>query len=458
MTDNPQKPVMLSNRTAVPPEERSIARKSSGRAESEILSLPPLDEPPPPRYVRPGVFGVLDIGSTKMTCLIGRAETNGMLRILGYGWRRSHGIRNGTVIDFAEAERAIRATVGQAEEAADRRLDEVTINLSCGQPTSNLYNARMPIGGREVTEADMERVVAEGQMRAVAEGRSVIHTMPIGFIVDDIGGLVDPRGQLCEQLTARLHVVDAASNALATLTSAVSRAELKVRNFVSAPFASGLAVLAEDERDLGATVIDMGGGTTSIAVFGEGALLHTSFIPVGGLHVTRDLAGYLSVSLDEAERLKTKYGAADVAIEDSRDTFPVQLIGERTGSLNRVSRARLVTAIRPRIEETLELVRDRLAEAGFGRASRERVVITGGASLLEGLGLTAARILNRPVRLGRPMHISGLPETGANAAGFATASGLLAWATGADANFKDAYSPEPRTQHALLRFIQRLRG
>lgn len=458
MTDSPHRPLAPTETFNTSSETGQGSSARHGRAASEILSLPPLDEPPPPRPVRPGTFGVLDIGSTKMTCLIGRADPNGLLRVQGYGWRRSRGIKNGTVVDFAEAERAIRATVGQAEEAADRRLDEVTINLSCGQPTSHLFNARMPIGGREVNESDMERVVAEGQMRAMVEGRTVIHTMPIGFMVDDTDGLVDPRGQLCEQLTARLHVVDAASNALATLTSALSRAELRVRHLVSAPFASGLATLAEDERDLGATVVDMGGGTTSIAVFKDNALQHTSFIPVGGLHVTRDLAGFLSTSLEEAERLKTKYGAAELIVEDSRDTFPVQLIGERPGSLNRVTRARLVAAIQPRIEETLELVRDRLSAAGFGHASRERVVITGGASLLEGLGPMAVRILGRPVRLGRPMHVTGLPETGANAAGFATAAGLLSWTTGANILFKDAYSPEPRTHSALRRFIQYLRG
>lgn len=433
-------------------------RQPQGRADSDILSLPPADEPNGPRGWRTGIFGVLDIGSTKMTCLIGRGEADGSLRVLGYGWRRSRGIRNGAIVDLREAEQAIRATVGQAEEAADRRLDDITVNLSCGQPESRLFNARMPIGGREVMESDMDRVVAEGQARAHTEGRTVIHTLPIGYAVDETTGIVDPRGQVCEQLIARLHVVDAGTTAVRTLDSVLMHAELKMTNLVSSPFASGLSVLDEDERELGATVVEMGGGTTSLAVFGEGMLLHTAHLPVGGLHVTRDLAGMLSTSLENAERLKTMFGSAELSSEDGGDMLPLQMIGEDAASLTKVSRARLVSAIRPRVEETLELVRDRLDTAGFGRTGRERVVLTGGASLLEGIGPMAARILDRPIRLGRPLNISGLPEGAAASAGFSTASGLLAWAAGADRNFHDADSPEPRSNGILKRLVHFIRG
>ncbi|WP_025884735.1 cell division protein FtsA [Asaia prunellae] len=436
----------------------STQRKNHARSDEHILALPPADEPNTPRHWRVGTFGVLDIGSTKMTCLIGRGESDGTLRVLGYGWRRSRGIRNGNIVDLKEAEQAIRATVGQAEDAADRRLDDIAVNLSCGHPESRLFNARMPIGGHEVSDADMGRVVAEGQSRAYTEGRTVIHTLPIGYAVDDTYGIIDPRGQVCEQLTARLHVVDAATAAVRTLDSVLMRSELKMTSLVSASLASGLSVLDADERELGATVVDMGGGTTSIAVFGEGMLRHTAFLPVGGLHVTRDLAGMLSTSLDEAERLKTKYGAAELSAEDSSELITLQKIGEETGILTTVSRARLVSAIRPRIEETLELVRDRLDDAGFGRTGRERVVLTGGASLLDGVGPMAARILDRPVRLGRPLGIVGLPEIGANSAGFSTASGLLAWAAGADRSFHDADAPDPRPNGMLKRLVHFIRG
>ncbi|CAI9121630.1 cell division protein FtsA [Brytella acorum] len=432
-------------------------RHARERSEGDILSLPPPDTAPTPRHWKSGVFGALDIGSTKMTCLIGKGEADGSLRVLGYGWRRSRGIRNGAVIDIHEAEQAIRATVGQAEDAADKRLDNVIVNLSCGHPESHVFNARMPIGGREITDGDVARVVAEGQNRARTEGRSIIHTFPIGYSVDDTGGIIDPRAHLCDHLTARLHMIDAGTTALRTLDSVVSRAELKIGGLVSAPLASGLAVLEDDERELGATVVEMGGETTSLAVFGEGLLLHTAHIPVGGMHVTRDLARMLSTNIADAERLKTVYGSAELASEDETESLPIQMTGDHASAIARVSRAKLVSAIRPRIEETLELVRDRLDSAGLGRAGRGRVVLTGGASLLEGIGPMAARILERPVRLGRPLHITGLPEGTAASAGFSTAAGLLAWAAGADYAFRGAATPEMRSAGLLRRFVGFLR-
>jgi cell division protein FtsA len=436
-----------TGRALVPVGQREDAQGSG------ILPLPPPDEPATPRPWRSGVFGALDIGSTKMTCLIGRGEPDGSLRVLGYGWRRSRGVRGGAIVDLREAEAAIRATVGQAEEAAERSLDSVVVNLSCGQPESRIFSARMPIGGREVTDSDVSRAVGEAQARAYIEGRSIVHTMPLGFSVDETPGVLDPRGHLCEQLTARLHVVDTSSNALRTLEQVLARAELKLSGLVAAPFASGLAVLDDDERELGATIVELGGGTTSLAVFSESRLLHTAFLPVGGVHVTRDLGGMLSTSVDEAERLKTKYGAAELASQDDRDMITAQLMGDETSSLARISRAKLISVIRPRVEETLELVRDRLDGAGLGRAANGRVVLTGGASLLDGIGPMAARILNRPVRLGQPQRIQGLPEIAAASTGFATVSGLLAWAAGADRAYHDADMPERRNTGVLRRIV-----
>ncbi|NVN13354.1 cell division protein FtsA, partial [Nguyenibacter vanlangensis] len=344
------------------------------------------DEPTPPRGWRQGVFGVLDIGSTKIMCLIGRGESDGTLRVLGHGWRRSHGVRSGGIVDLRDAEAAIRAAVGQAEDMAERRLDNVYVNLSCGHPESRLFNVRWPVGGREITESDVRRVVTEGRMRAMSEGRSILHTMPLDFSVDETAGVADPRGHLCDQLTSRLHVIDASTTALRNLETVLTRAELKIEELVSAPLASGLAVLDADERELGVTVVDMGGGTTSIAIFGEGQLLHTACLPVGGMHVTRDIAHVLSTSPDSAEWLKTMYGSAELSADDDLDLLPVQLIGDDDNHFVKVSRAKVVSIIRPRIEETLEMVRDRLESAGVGRAADGRVVLTGGASLLDGVG------------------------------------------------------------------------
>jgi cell division protein FtsA len=400
---------------------------------SRRILPPPLDpeEVPRPRGGRTGPFGVLDIGTTKIACLIGRTESDGRLRVLGFGWHRGRGVRAGGITDLDEAERAIRACVGQAEDMADTRLRAVTVNLSCGQPESRLFNVQWPVGGRAVDEHDVRRVVHEGRARAQNEGRETIHALPLAFSVDDMAGVADPRGLHCTTLTARLHVIDAAHTALRSLGACMARCDLDIHELVSAPMAAGLATLVEDERELGAVVIDMGGGTTGMAVFAEGQLLHTSQLPMGGVHVTNDLARVLSTPVAHAERLKTLFGNVHSSPDDEREMLPVPLIGEEDHQLAKVPRSMVVNIIRPRIEETFELVRDRLEESGLVRAAGSRVVLTGGACQLAGVRELAASILgkDKQVRLGRPLSLRGLPDSASGPA-FATAAGLLAWAAG----------------------------
>ncbi|GBQ08108.1 cell division protein FtsA [Acetobacter cerevisiae] len=436
-----------------------------------ILPLPPSETNKRPRTWRNGYSAVLDIGSTKITCLIGKGEPNGSLKVIGCGWRRSAGVRNGAITDLQAAEAAIRATVGQAELMAERTIDRVVVNLSCGHPASRLFNVRWPVGGRVVTEADIRRVVTEGRVQATVEGRDVVHTLPIDFTVDDTEGVADPRGHLCDTLKARLHIIDAASTALLNLETVLSRAELKMEALVSSPLASGLSVLDADERELGTTVVEMGGGTTSLAVFGEGQILHTAQISVGGLHVTRDIARGLSTSLENAERLKTVYGSADLSSDVEDEILTVELLGNDVPHFEQISRAQLGRIIRPRMEETLELVREKLDGAGLGNAASGRIVLTGGASLLDGMRPLAERILGasaskgrnggpaftRSVRLGRPKHILGLPENTAAAAGFATAAGLLSWAASAERPFGDVEFREAPPSGMLQRLVAFIR-
>lgn len=450
LTPPPQrKPKRQRNKPAPQPRGRALALIAG---QSPSHPVPPDNIAPPQKWL-PGTFGVLDIGSTKISCLIGRGEANGSLRILGAGWHRSHGVKLGAITHLKDAERAIRAAVGQAEEAAERRLEKVYINLSCGQPESRLFNVRWPIGGRTVSETDIRRAVNEGLIRATTEGRDIIHAMPLSFAVDETVGVTDPRGHQCDQLSARLHIIDASSMALRNLASVLAQAELKIEALVSSPLAAGLSALEQDERELGATVVDMGGGITSIAIFGEDQLLYTSQIPVGGLHITRDIAGVLSTSINTAERLKTVYGSAELSSDDEREILPVQMTGDDIHQYTPVPRARVISIIKPRIEETLELVRDRLNSANVGRAADGRVVLTGGGSLLDGIGPLAARILNRQVRLGRPKHIKGLPGDYSTAPAFATTAGLLAWAAGAGRTLSDIDFSETARPTGLVRKI-----
>jgi cell division protein FtsA len=411
--------------------------------------LPPPNDPDEPsrqRHGRTGPFGVLDIGTTKIVCLIGRTESDGTLRALGFGWQRGSGVRGGGIVDIELAERAIRASVGQAEDMADTRLRSVTVNLTCGQPESRLFNVQWPVGGRAVDETDIRRVVNEGRARASVNGREVIHALPLTFTVDQTDGVSDPRGLFCEELTARLHIVDAVSTSLRSLSACIAHCDLDLAELVSAPMAAGLATLVADERELGATVIDMGGGTTGMAVFGEGQLLHTAQLPVGGVHVTNDLARMLSTPVAHAERLKTLYGNAQSCPDDEREMLPVPLVGEEEHQIAKVPRSMVVNIIRPRLEETFEMVKERLDGSGLTRAAGTRVVLTGGACQLGGARELAGRILNKQVRLGRPTVLRGLPDSASGPA-FATAAGMLAWAAG-----------EGRTMHDVDLEVERPKG
>ncbi len=429
----------------------------SRRQDRSVILPPSAPEPLRARVHRGGPFGVLDVGSTKIACLIGRIEGDGSLRVLASGFTKSRGVRGGGITDLDDAERAIRAAVGQAEDMADLRLRSLVVNLGCGVPESRLFNVQWPVGGREVTESDIRRVVNEGRARAQSEGRETIHALPVAFSVDETNGVADPRGHHCEQLSARLHVIDAASMALRNLGSAVARCDLEITELVSAPFASGLSSLVADERELGATVIDMGGGSTSLAVFAEGQLLHTAQLGIGGGHVTRDIAGVLSTPIDSAERLKVIYGNAQPSPDDEREILQVQQIGEEDHQFVRVPRSMVVGIIRPRLEETFELVRDRLDGAGLGRVAKQsRVVLTGGASQLGGAREMAARIFDRPVRLGRPAGLRGLPDAAAGPA-FSTATGLLAWAVGEGRALHDIDLETERPRGLLRRLAQFLR-
>jgi cell division protein FtsA len=414
------------------------------------------DEPTRPRHGRSGPFGVLDIGTTKIVCLIGRTESDGSLRALGFGWQKGRGIRGGGIVDLEAAEKAIRVAVGQAEDMADTRLHSVTVNLTCGQPESRLFNVQWPVGGRAVEEQDVRRVVHEARVRAAADGREVIHALPLTFSVDQTDGVTDPRGLFCEELTARLHIVDAVSTALRSLGACIARCDLDVGELVSAPMASGLATLVPDERELGATVIDMGGGTTGMAVFAEGQLLHTAQLSIGGQHVTNDLARMLSTPVAHAERLKTLYGNAQPCKDDEREMLPVPLVGEEEHQIAKIPRSMVVNVIRPRLEETFELVKERLDNSGLTRAAGTRVVLTGGACQLAGARDLAGRILNKQVRLGRPSALRGLPDSATGPA-FATAAGLLAWTAGEGRTMRDVDLEVDRPTGFIRRIVNFLR-
>ena len=375
--------------------------------------------------IRNGLIAALDVGTTKVACFIARAQDDGSLRVLGIGHQLSRGIKNGAVIDMDEAEGAIRASVEAAETMAGERIREVVVNISGGQPISANVKVEASINGHPVADGDLKRMLDHGRQHSAVPERDLLHAIPIDFAIDETTGVRDPRGMVGEKLAMTVHTVTAGIAPVRNLTTVVHRCLLDIEAKVVSPLASGLACLVDDERDLGVTLIDMGGGTTSIAVFLRGSLIHAEVLPVGGLHVTNDIARGLSTTVSHAERMKTLHGSCLPSPSDDREILKVPLVGEEDDGLsNQVPRSMLVQIIQPRIEETFELVRQHLNASAAGKIAGRRVVLVGGASQLQGCRDLAAMVLDKQVRLGKPVGLHGLPEA-VNGPAFATCAGLL---------------------------------
>ncbi|HEX9491093.1 MAG TPA: cell division protein FtsA [Stellaceae bacterium] len=371
--------------------------------------------------------GIIDIGTSKVCCFIAR-RIGTEPHIIGIGHQVSRGVRNGVIVDIEAASHAILNAIHAAEQMAGETLGEIVANLSGGFAGSRIYKAEINLNGREVTDSDMRRVLDQGHLMKEPPDREVIHSIPVGFSIDASRGIRDPRGMYGQRLGVNMHVVAASAGAVRNLAHCVGRCHLEIAALVVSPYAAGLACLVEDESDLGVTVIDMGGGTTSIAVFYDGNLVFTDSVPVGGGHVTNDIARGLSTPVAHAERMKTLYGSAIASAADERELITVPLVGEEDESqANHVPRSLLVGIISPRLEETFEMVRDRLESSGFDKIAGRRVVLTGGACQLPGTRELAALILDKQIRVGRPLRIEGLAEATGGPA-FSTSAGLVHFA------------------------------
>jgi cell division protein FtsA len=400
---------------------------------------------------RTGLVAALDVGSTKTVCLIGRAEP-GNLKVLGAALRESGGIKSATITSIVEAEEAIREAVAAAENHADARIQNVVISVACGSPVSITARAAAALDGALVSDAHLLTLLREGRNRCQREGYEVIQSAPTSYVVDEARGVQNPSGMFCQRIGVSMHAVGVKPSPLANLKLAVERCHLSVTGSLFSAYASGLSILTDDEKQLGATVIDMGGGVTSIAVFMEGQLVHADVIPVGGNHVTADLAKMLAAPISAAERLKTLYGAALGDIETGTDVIAVPQMGEAGDEYSaRVPRSMLTRIIQPRLEEIFAEVQTRLRASGFDVAAGRRAVLTGGACQLAGTRELAQRTLNKQIRLGRPQTFSGLPAAAAGP-DYSTALGLLmAGATMAPEALNPELAEQPQVQNGFFK-------
>jgi cell division protein FtsA len=314
---------------------------------------------------RPTIISVLDIGSTKIACLIARSrprdgealrQRTHSVEVLGFGSTRSRGIKSGVVVDMEEAERAIRLAVDAAERMAEVTITSLIVNVTGGRLRSETFSASVDLAGEMVVQSDIQRVLASGGAHSVSEGRVVVHSLPIGYALDGHRGVADPSGMVGSRLGVDMHTVTADEALLCNLELAVNRCHLEVETVVATPYAAGLAALVDDEAELGVACVDLGGGTTSLSIFHDGQFVHAEAIAVGGHHVTLDIARGLSTRLADAERIKTRHGSALPSISDDKDILTIPPVCDDERDIpNSVPRAALTRIIRPRIEETRPL-------------------------------------------------------------------------------------------------------
>ena len=373
-------------------------------------------------------IAALDIGSSKVSCIIARVTKDKKINVIGYGYNAARGIKKGVITDINEATIAIGNAVQDAEQMANEHIDKVIVSIGSDKIKSMSKTASIQLNkNRPITDVDLEKVYQKGTAKVSIGEYSLLHCIHNGYHLDKGELLKDPHNLFAEELSIDILLGVVPEQVFRNLNTVVENAHLDISAKVFDAYASGLACLVDDEMEMGATIVDMGGGTTSVASFRDGHPIYFASIPVGGSNVTNDIACGLATSFSHAERLKTLHGCAFLTQQDTIDTVNVYPVGEEDDScIKQVPRSDLIDIITPRIEETFEIVAKKLMEAGFANDSSHRVVLTGGASQLPGVVDVAAMVLDKQVRLGRPKNIFNLPDI-LNYAGFSTCVGMLSF-------------------------------
>jgi len=376
----------------------------------------------------PSLVAALDVGTAKMCCLIARLNARGQLHTVACETRASVGLHNAAIVDIDAVSSTVASVVEAAERQAKASVSQVLVSISGGRPHTEWISAEIPLSDRAIGSAEVRRALAVGRERLPANGRAQLHYVPLGYSVDGVRGVRDPRGLYGETLGLESVVITIQRSKLRTLQTALSHAHLAVDQMVASAYAAGLGVLHADERELGVTVIDMGAGSTDIAVFYEGEPVFCDSIPLGGAHVTYDIAHGLTTPIATAERLKVLNGTCLPSASDESDMLTIVPAGEDSDATSHeVPRSLLVRIVQARMEEIFELASQCITASDAARFAGSSVVLTGGTAQLNGVLELAGRLLDKRARIGRPTGIVGMADRLENPA-FAAVVGMLNYA------------------------------
>jgi len=366
----------------------------------------------------------LDVGTSKVCAIVGEALDGGAIDVVGIGVAESRGIRRGVIVNLEAAVESIKKAIEEAELMAGVEIDAV--HLSMAGPHIKGFNSRGVIAvagkSREITRDDVRRAIEAAKAVSLPAGREILHVLPQDFVVDEQDGIGAPVGMTGARLEVNVHIVTSSSTATQNIVSCVNRAGVGVIDTVIEQIAAADAVLTPDEKELGVALVDIGGGTTDIAIYERGSLWHTAVIGVGGDHFTSDIAVGLRMPIPDAEKLKRKCGCALSAMVDEDETMDVASVG---GRRSRVMARRILSEIlQPRAEEIFHLVWDEIRRAGYEKSLNSGIVLTGGGAILEGMPEIAEQIFDLPIRRGAPTGVGGLADHVSSPA-FATPVGLV---------------------------------
>jgi len=376
------------------------------------------------RSDRPVVVG-LDIGTSKVVALVGELAEDGGIDIIGLGTQPSRGLKKGVVVNIESTVQSIQRAVEEAELMAGCEINAVYAGIAGSHIRSLNSHGVVAIRDREVTEADVAQVIEAAKAVAIPADQRILHVLPQEFIIDGQEGIRDPIGMSGVRLEAKVHIVTGADSAAQNIVKCVQRCGLTVEDVVLEQLASSFAVLTDDEKELGVCIVDIGGGTTDIAVFSHGAIRHTAVIPIAGDQVTNDIAVSMRTPTQYAEDIKVRFACALSQLANPDESIEVPSVGERPA--RRLARQTLAEVVEPRYEELFTLIRDELRRSGFEEVIAAGLVLTGGSSRMEGAIELAEEIFHVPVRLGVPQQVRGLAEA-IQSPVYSTAVGLLLYA------------------------------
>lgn len=365
----------------------------------------------------------LDVGTTKIAAIVGEVTEDG-IDIIGIGSHPSTGLRKGVIINLEATMEAIKKAIAEAELMAGCEIKSVYAGVSGGHIKGLNSHGIVAIKDKEVKASDLERVLDAAKAVAIPLDREVIHVLPQEYIVDGQDGIKEPIGMSGVRLEAQVHIVTAAVANIQNVVKCANRCGLSVNEVILQPLAAGEAILTSEEKELGVALIDLGGGTTDLVIYSEGAVVHTSVLTLGGNHITNDVAVGLRTPAAEAERIKQRHGCALSSLVQKEETLEVPSVGGRKPRI--LSRHILSEIIEPRVEEILTLVQKEIARSGYEGKISSGIVLTGGSSILEGVPELAEQIFNLPVRRGAPRGIGGLVDV-VKSPMYASGVGLVVW-------------------------------